>query len=166
MTRALDLIGEHFDRLEVVSRGENTKQGKTQWLCRCTCGETKTIRAGDLLSERTKSCGCLNKELPQARRVTHRQSYSRLYRIWQGMKRRCTNEKVVDYKYYGGRGIDVCDEWFSNFALFSNWAKANGYNEELTIDRKNNDKGYSPDNCRWATMKEQSNNKRNNLKVS
>jgi hypothetical protein len=86
---------------------------------------------------------------------------SRLYRIWKNMKTRCFNQKVKSYKDYGGRGITICDEWCNSFEAFETWALSNGYADDLTIDRINNDWNYCPDNCKWATKKEQANNKRN-----
>lgn len=94
--------------------------------------------------------------------VKHRMSHTRLYRVWDGMISRCHREKYHSYKRYGGRGITVCDEWRNDFHAFYEWAIRNGYHEGLSIDRIDNDKGYSPDNCRWVTMKVQGNNKRSN----
>lgn len=96
---------------------------------------------------------------------TSKMSNSRLYRIYQGMKTRCYNENDKDYKYYGGRGIEICDEWLNSFNAFHSWATNNGYNGDLSIDRLDNDGDYTPDNCRWATPKQQSSNQSSNLNL-
>ena len=100
-----------------------------------------------------------------SRNITHGMEGTRLYKIWDCMKQRCTNPNNPQYKHYGGRGIQVCSEWLC-FAEFMNWAMANGYDESLSIDRRDNNEWYTPENCRWVTQKIQNNNKRNNHLLS
>lgn len=162
-----DLTGQKFGRLTVVSCGENTNGGKSRWICDCDCGKRKekSVTRNDLVTGKVKSCGCLYKDSNKGRNVTHGKTGKRLYRIWLSMRQRCNYSAGKSFKNYGGKGISVCEEWES-FQNFYDWAMANGYSDNLTIDRKENDKGYSPDNCRWATMKEQQNNRTNNLRIT
>lgn len=162
MSRLLDLTGQRFGRLMVIQRAENTNAGKTRWRCKCDCGNVCIKATSQLRSGKTRSCGCLRKETLSRMRTIHGLSGTRLHRIWAGMNKRCINPKSPYYYLYGGRGITVCDEWKHNFQAFYDWALANGYNEKLSIDRIDNDKGYSPANCRWATASEQRKNQRRN----
>lgn len=146
----VNLTGKFFGRLTVLERAGSNKQGASLWVCKCACGQEAVVRSDSLQSEHTKSCGCLQIE----KSTTHGQADTRLYRVWRNMLARCGNPKNLFYKDYGARGITICSEW-TKFEPFYSWAMANGYTDELTIDRLNNDKGYSPRNCRWATMQEQ-----------
>lgn len=164
----LDLLGQRFGRLVVISEAENriTKSGqyKAYWLCQCDCGKqvevsTQNLRRG------TKSCGCLRVELGREKR-THGLKNTRLYSIWAGIKDRCHNPNSKYWERYGGRGIQVCKEWRTDFMNFYHWAMDNGYDDELTLDRIDNKRGYNPENCRWATWETQENNRTNNVRFS
>lgn len=127
--------------------------------CICKCGkEKKNIKITSILSGNTTSCGCRNKELTSERNYIHCDSKTRLYKIWQGMKKRCLNKNNARYKEYGGRGISICDEWLL-WVNFKDWALKNGYNDTLTIERKDYDKNYEPCNCTWIPICDQSKNR-------
>lgn len=141
-----------------------TKNGRPHWNVTCVCGKSIDVRQDRLKSKtrQTKSCGC---KRVYGQHITHNLSKHRLYSIHNSMKQRCHNELNDDYKYYGGRGIEVCDEWFNDFLSFYDWAFKNGYEEDLTLDRKDNDSGYSPENCRWTSRKVQGRNQRTNHRI-
>lgn len=160
--KSKNLEGERFGKLLVIERAENTKSGKSQWICKCDCGNTTIVPTYRLTMGQTKSCGCKKYETKNQK---HGMKNTRIYSIWCDMKRRCNNEKCKNYKDYGAKGIKVCDEWEKNFISFYLWSIDNGYDDTLTIDRINNNKGYSPDNCRWTTRKQQNNNRKCNVLV-
>lgn len=165
MPNVIDLSGQRFGRLTVIKRVENGNGGRARWLCRCDCGNEKTVLSGNLRSGDIQSCGCLWKELTSARSTRHGLHHTRLYSIWIGMIHRCTDEKHIYYKHYGGRGIKVCSEWLNSVTAFYDWAMGNGYSDELTIDRIDPDGDYEPSNCRWATAKVQASNKRKTIRL-
>lgn len=160
MYNFIDLTGARFGRLTVVERSDNYTKGKAnsaRWLCRCDCGKYKIILSNSLIRGRSKSCGCYRSELRTKNNLTHNKTNERIYREWSNMRNRCKFNET-----YISRGITVCDEWNDDFQAFYDWAIENGYSDSLTLDRINNDVGYCPENCRWATYKVQGNNKSNN----
>ena len=145
-----------------IVQDEHERRGKnTYWLCTCECGTTRFVKSGDLKNGTSKSCGCIAVD----KHFVHGGWHSRLYNVWNNMKKRCYNENDISYRYYGKRGIAVCPEWRNSFESFREWAIANGYDEtavrgECTIDRIDVNGNYEPSNCRWVDMKVQSKNKR------
>ena len=156
MAKYEDLTGRRFGMLIVTSRAEN-RGTSTMWNCKCDCGNTSVVYGSNLRNGVTRSCGC--------QLVKHGKKGTRLYNIWGGMKARCYRESHMWYKRYGGRGIKVCDEWLHDFQAFYDWAMANGYRDDLTIDRIDVDGNYEPSNCKWANEVEQKNNRSNNKRV-
>ena len=154
--RDIDRTGFKNGKLTVIRYAGFVKNENKYWVCRCECGNEVVLPTKNLKS--VKSCGCLQKEKVS----THGQTQTRLYKIWHSMKTRCLNENAKNFKYYGGNGISICEQWIEDFTLFYKWAHANGYSEELTLDRVDNTKDYCPENCRWVSQKEQCNNRTSN----
>lgn len=159
-----DISGKRFGRLTVLGFDHDDIHRNSYWLCECDCGNRTVVTRGGLISGNTTSCGCYNRERVSESTRTHGLSQTSLYKTWRGMHDRCENENTTAYHRYGGRGINVCDEW-KTFEKFHDWAMDSGYTEELTIDRINNDAGYNPDNCRWVDRFVQGNNRSTNREV-
>ena len=153
MGKIEDLKGMRYGKLTVIKFVEINKNHRASWLCKCDCGKEKLVASHDL-KHGIKSCGCLKKE----NKVLNK----RIHNIWNNMINRCCNPNNKRYYDYGGRGIKLCSEWRNKYKNFEKWALNNGYSDDLTIDRKDNNKGYCPKNCRWITRKENSRNMRNN----
>lgn len=157
-----------FGRLVVLDKIREKK--RIYFVCKCDCGNIKKIRRDSLVSGVTVSCGCFGRE--QRSKATKKHGLSQgsntphpLYRVWDSMIQRCSNQKNSSYHLYGGRGINVCDEWRHDFESFYLWSMRNGYQKGKQIDRIDNNKGYSLSNCRWVTPAQNARNKRTNIFV-
>ena len=170
MPKYEDLTGKTFGYLEVLEyAGTYGSNQSAHWRCKChRCGIGETILStNELKHARVKSCGCLSKDTSSIvgkQNVTHGETGTRLYQKWSGMKRRCYNPNESVYPSYGGRGITVCDEWKNSYINFRDWALSNGYNDNLTIERKDVNGNYEPDNCTWISFDEQRKNKRDTIR--
>ena len=159
--KKIGLVGRRFGRLVVISEQSRNKWGQVIWECLCDCGNKTTPLGMSLKNGNTKSCGCLSKDVPH--HITHGMSRTPIYRVWASIIGRCYSKTHTSYINYGGRGITVCGRWmqFENF-----YADMGERPKGLTIERIDNGKGYYPDNCKWATRKDQARNTRRNRLVS
>lgn len=156
--RFIDLTGKTFGRLYVLAPSDRRdSKKKLHWLCRCSCGKELDVLGASLRSGNTRSCGCIHREQLQQRNFKHGRAHTRLHRVWAAMRERCYNTNTR-YKPWHGRGIKVCAAW-DDYAVFEQWALSNGYAIGLTIDRIDVNGDYTPDNCRWVTVQQQSWNK-------
>lgn len=158
----IDLVGKKFSRLTVISRAGN-KGKHARWNCKCDCGNEVVVHGGNIRRGHTRSCGCLHSETIKECNKTHGMCEKKEYGVWAEMIKRCTNPNYKRYKDYGGRGISVCDRWrkFENF-----YADMGDRPKGTSIDRIDNDGNYNPNNCRWATNKEQCRNQRSNVMLT
>lgn len=165
MSTLIDITGNKYGMLTVIRRVENAPKGVARWECRCDCGNIVIVRGGNLKNGAVKSCGCL-KGIANKKRSKHNMTGTRLYQIWINIKSRCYRKKNPFYKDYGARGIKMCAEWRDSFESFAEWALSNGYQDDLTIERINNDLDYRPNNCKWIGIGDQANNRRSNIKIT
>lgn len=158
MPAPIDLTNHVYGRLTVLHESVPATYPR-KWICKCECGNIKEIVGKSLRYGATQSCGCLNKELVSARAIIHGDHNSHLYSVWHNMKQRCGNPKHTAYSFYGELGITVCPEW-EDYAAFKDWANTAGYASNLSLDRKEGDKGYYPDNCHWTNKTIQARNQK------
>lgn len=166
----VDITGQKFNRLTAIRCVGKDKHNYALWEFKCDCGKTIVARGKYVRNGNTKSCGCYNIDSIKARnKIIHRkhgETHTKLFHIWTGMLTRCNNKNAINFHDYGAKGVSVCEEWAKDFIKFRDWALENGYSPELTIDRRDFNGNYEPDNCRWITMKEQQRNRSSNKLIT
>ena len=168
MGKFKDLTGLKFGKLTVIEQAGHDKYNKILWRCKCDCGNETVTHGRGLVNGHCKSCGCLLNSNRKEEGKFKGLSKTRIYTIWKGMNQRCNNPNCEAYSYYGAKGIDVCDEWkgTQGFFNFLAWSLENGYEKDLTIDRIDGSKGYSPSNCRWTDWSTQRKNQNRTVAVN
>jgi hypothetical protein len=164
MSEVVNIKGQKFGRLEVLYRIENDKDGNAMWLCSCDCGKELPARGVCLRRGRVSSCGCLTRELKVKNATRHGMTETKEFRCWSQMKDRCLNPRHKYFSRYGGRGITICQRWIDSFEAF--YEDMGPCPLGLTLEREKNNKGYCPENCVWATRKQQADNRRNTKRLT
>lgn len=165
MSKKKEMVGLKFGKWIVISAAKSTPTGQARWLCKCECGNYAEVNGYSLRQINSTECFDCGLKKSGKTKIKHGDAIcgnkNRLYTTWLHVKRRCLNKNSKDYKYYGARGISICSEWL-NYPSFKQWSLSSGYKDNLTIERINPDKNYSPENCEWITKSE--NTRRRNIK--
>lgn len=159
MVKKIDVAGQKFGKLTAIHYSYSNKQGRAMWLCQCDCGKETIVQVSKLLNGHTQSCGCYHRERAALLHTTHNMRHTKIYEVWSHMIQRCINPKEKAYKYYGARGIAVCDKWNTFDGFYEDMGST--YQKGYSIEREDVNGNYEPINCKWIPKKEQAWNKRN-----